>query len=153
MAFELRPGIQAIVYRNIGSKKEFLVLHRIKNWSGWEFPKGGVKNGEKYENAAIRELKEECNINKKDILHLWRTNYNVVINYPKEMWKESGYKGSLNKLFIIEIKKNAKCSIPKYNNEHDKLEWVLEEKINKYLCPELLKDLFISKKIIYGFRC
>lgn len=37
----------------------------VKSWAGqkdWEFPGGGVDNGESWENAAVRELYEETGI-------------------------------------------------------------------------------------------
>ncbi len=42
--------------------EKFLLLHRVLHWSGWEFAKGGVKVGEKIEDAIKRELFEETGI-------------------------------------------------------------------------------------------
>jgi hypothetical protein len=56
MDYKFRDGIQAIVYRNVGDKREFLIMRRIKNWIGWEFPKGGIKRNETHKQALMREL-------------------------------------------------------------------------------------------------
>lgn len=48
--------------------EKFLLLHRILNWSGWEYPKGGIESGEKIESAIGRELLEETGIPKFEII-------------------------------------------------------------------------------------
>lgn len=48
--------------------EKFLLLHRVLNWSGWEFAKGGIEDGEKVENAIGRELLEETGIPKFEMI-------------------------------------------------------------------------------------
>ena len=48
--------------------EKFLLLHRILNWSGWEFAKGGIEEGEKIEIAIGRELLEETGIPKFEMI-------------------------------------------------------------------------------------
>jgi putative (di)nucleoside polyphosphate hydrolase len=48
--------------------EKFLLLHRILNWNGWEFPKGGVKKGETHLEAIKRELFEETGISGYEII-------------------------------------------------------------------------------------
>jgi 8-oxo-dGTP pyrophosphatase MutT (NUDIX family) len=71
--------------REVGSKKSFLIernivgiitfdgekfllLHRILNWTGWEYAKGGINDGEKIEAAIGRELFEETGIPKFELI-------------------------------------------------------------------------------------
>jgi 8-oxo-dGTP pyrophosphatase MutT (NUDIX family) len=42
--------------------EKFLLLHRVLNWEGWEFPKGGIDTNESHEETIKRELFEETGI-------------------------------------------------------------------------------------------
>ena len=48
--------------------EKFLLLHRILNWTGWEYVKGGIDEGESPEEAIKRELFEETGISKYDLI-------------------------------------------------------------------------------------
>jgi len=62
--------LECIVYRKRGNKIEFLLMKRIPEKGGfWQPPCGGMENEDKsLKDAAFRELSEEANISKKDIL-------------------------------------------------------------------------------------
>lgn len=152
MKNKLRPSVQAIVYReNAKGEKEFLILYRVKNWNGWEFPKGGIKKDEKEEDAIIRELKEECNIENNDIIRIWKTHNNVIINYPEDMQKKTGYEGSIYKLFIVNVSGKTNCKIPENSIEHKNLKWIPEKDAKKYLMKELLEDMNAAIKILSSY--
>ena len=68
----------------INKSKEVLICQRPKgkNMSGfWEFPGGKVKNGEKFDIAAIREIKEELVVS----IDIKKINYlmNIFFEYPE----------------------------------------------------------------------
>ena len=46
---------------------EVVVIHRVKNWKGIDFPGGHIEQGEEIVPSVIREVKEETNL---DISHL-----------------------------------------------------------------------------------
>lgn len=48
--------------------EKFLLLHRVLNWSGWEFAKGGIEDKEPIEKAIGRELFEETGIPKFEMI-------------------------------------------------------------------------------------
>lgn len=57
-----------IVYRRAGDECLFLlVLSRLTKRALWEFPKGGVEQGETLKQAALRELVEETGIAENEI--------------------------------------------------------------------------------------
>ena len=138
--YKFRDGIQAIVYREINDKREFLILHRIKNWNGWEFPKGGTKLGEGHNDALIRELGEECGILQKDIELILPTNTNIQIDWPEKSWKPTGYRGALYKNFLVKLNPSTKITLEKNDEpEHDSNRWVSKTEALNYLEPTLLK--------------
>lgn len=55
-----KQGVQGIIYCRAG--RRFLLLHRSLNWKGWEFPKGGVEEGENTKEALLREILEETGL-------------------------------------------------------------------------------------------
>lgn len=66
----------AIVFRETRGKREYLLL---KSRTGdWEFPKGGVENGEELQQAAIREVQEETGISEFRLLDGFRDEYDYV---------------------------------------------------------------------------
>jgi 8-oxo-dGTP pyrophosphatase MutT (NUDIX family) len=58
----IRRGIAAILFRRSSRGFEFLIMHRILRWRGWEALKGGRNPGERPRRALARELKEELGI-------------------------------------------------------------------------------------------
>jgi len=152
MILEFRSNIQAVVYRKLNGKNEFLLAHRIKNWDGWEFVKGGVKVGETHEEAVKRELQEEAGIKSEDLIKLWKTHFNTIIEYPKNISEKCGYKGSLNKTYLVEVKNSTEVNLPKNNSEHSELIWVMENKMKSYLSYSLFSDFLRVKKIIESYE-
>lgn len=57
MAEQCRGRAQALVVRG---KRVLMVKHRQDGEEYWVLPGGGIKNGEEPEEAALRELSEEC---------------------------------------------------------------------------------------------
>ena len=58
MDSEVREIVGVIVFDG----EKFLLLHRVMNWIGWEFPKGGIDADEPIEKALARELFEETGL-------------------------------------------------------------------------------------------
>ena len=55
----------------------------------WQFPQGGVDEGEDYKNAAFRELREETGVSSAELIALtpgWLV-YDFPPDYPKKKWK------------------------------------------------------------------
>jgi 8-oxo-dGTP pyrophosphatase MutT (NUDIX family) len=66
----------AILFRDTRDRREYLLL---KSRPGdWEFPKGGVENGEELQQTAIREVKEEAGIQDFRLIDGFREDYDYV---------------------------------------------------------------------------
>jgi 8-oxo-dGTP pyrophosphatase MutT (NUDIX family) len=138
MPKKLRKSVQVIPYRRQGSETEFLILHRVRNWTGWEFPKGGIEPREGFRQAALRELEEECSLKGSDIVSMRPASYGFVINYSKEYRKKSIYDGAEFKILIAELSRKARTDISKnIVREHDAFRWLPEGRAAKLLRSDL----------------
>ena len=96
----LRSGVGIVV---LNEKNQVFLAKRIDNPKNfWQMPQGGVDKGEKYYNAALRELKEETSIQTvsliKEIDGL--TTY-LLPNYLVGIIWKGKYKGQKQKWFIV----------------------------------------------------
>ena len=111
---------------------KFLLAERNKeNYNGyWIIPGGGVKFGETIQEAAIREIKEETNldveiiksIGHKEVINVPGNYHSIVFFHlakPKHINIEAKEDVSSAKFFSIEEIKNLKIA--------ESVEWVLKE--------------------------
>ena len=112
-----RPGVCIITYRMHNKNKEFLLLHRTKNWRGWEIPKGGMQPHEDEDHVAARELQEETGCDGK----IKKLDYTLQYDWPKDYIKDDmEFEGARLRLYSAEIK----CgSITVDETEHDGYKW------------------------------
>jgi len=129
-----RSGICAIIF--LRKEQKFLIFHRIKNWSGWEFLKGGIRAGETEEECLKRELEEETGSKKYKIIV--RMPYEIKYSWTKEYVKDHHkWIGTSNRLYLIEFF-DRRIKIDK--EEHDGFRWVKNPE--KYLTYDNLKVAF-----------
>ena len=77
-----RRGVVAVIVRD----QQFLVIHRSQHVAAPGmicFPGGGIEPGESEQQALIRELREELNVDVQPTQHLWRstTPWNVALSW------------------------------------------------------------------------
>jgi len=124
--------IEVVAAIIINEEGKILIAKRkssLKMGGLWEFPGGKVEKGEKYEDTAIRELKEEMNI---DI---------QVMDYIGETISE--HKEKPIKLIAFKcIIKNGEISL----TDHDEYKWVrIDELIHHEFTPA---DKYFVAKLI-----
>lgn len=108
---------------------QFLILHRTKNWAGWEFLKGGIKEGENDLKCLKREIKEETGIKKYKIIA--KTHYFIKYRFPKGFVKDKHiFYGARGYVFLIEVF-TKKVKIDK--SEHDRYLWVSKDEASEIL--------------------
>ena len=96
----LRSGVGIVVLNN---KNQVFVARRIDNPKNfWQMPQGGVDKGEKYYEAAKRELQEETSI--KNIKLIKEIHGYITYNLPNNLlgiiWRGK-FKGQKQKWFIV----------------------------------------------------
>lgn len=97
-----RPNV-GIVIANAGN--EVFWGKRIREHS-WQFPQGGIKQGESPEQAMFRELYEEAGLRPEQVRVLARTHdwlrYDVPKHWIKREWR-STYRGQKQIWFLLRL--------------------------------------------------
>jgi putative (di)nucleoside polyphosphate hydrolase len=106
-----------------------VLICKRKNSNQWQFPQGGIDEGESPIEAAKREIFEEVGIKPSKIKVLGKIKDWVKYEIPKELAKKSfkkkGIVGQKQKWFIFKIKSEACISfVNDPDNEFDDFAWV-----------------------------
>lgn len=125
MAGKYRLAIFVVVYARTKNGIEYLILKRRHHWKGWEFTKGGINPGEKMENTARREAREETGLIP---LRIKKFNYSGRYLYKKKFADRKGIIGQTFSLYAAEVKK-GKVKIDKL--EHKGYKWLNFEQAEK----------------------
>ena len=127
MAFEKSAG--AVVFRRENRKIYYLLLHY--EWGHWDFPKGNIEKGEKLEDTAQREVKEETGI--KDLRFI--PGFKEWFKYFYKLKHENIFK--IVTFFLTETKtKKIKISF-----EHVGSKWLLYKEALEQLTFQNAKDI------------
>ena len=120
-----RPNVAMVV---INSMNKVLICRR-KNTRTWQFPQGGIDNGEDIKKAMYRELSEEIGLSKADVSLVGESEGTITYDIPKTIRSKvlgGKFKGQEQKWFLLKIKKDN--TEIKLDNEafpeFDKYEWV-----------------------------
>ncbi|RUT79420.1 NUDIX domain-containing protein [Ancylomarina longa] len=88
--------IEAAGGKVFNSDKQVLAIYRLEKW---DLPKGKVEKGESVEEAAVREVEEECGISDLKILKELNSTYHTYwmkgrFVLKRTYWYEMAYNGS-----------------------------------------------------------
>ena len=97
-----RKAVFIIVYSRIKNQIYYLILKRKLHWKGWEFPKGGLRKGEKILDAVKREVKEETGL-----MPIKTKKFNISgrYKYHKELENRKGFIGQSFSLYAVKTGK------------------------------------------------
>ncbi len=119
--------------------EKFLLLHRMQNWCGWEYAKGGIEKDETLEDAISRELFEETGIEKFELI----TEIDKLKYFNKKQNSDCVIKN-----FLVRVSSTAKVH---FNNqekdkngniilEHDSYKWFLPNEAIQKLTHNNMKN-------------
>ena len=129
----LRKGVGIIL---LNSENKVFVARRIDNPKNfWQMPQGGVDKNEDFLTAALRELKEETNIENVELIKELdgTTTYELPDNLLGIIWKGK-YRGQKQKWFLMRFKGNEnEINLRTKHPEFLDWQWIELEKITKYV--------------------
>ncbi len=106
-----RPNVAMIIVSDkYPHKKEVFIAQRNDLVEIWQFPQGGIDNGEEVKEALFRELEEEIGTDKATIV----AEYPEWISYdfPEKIAKKmKPYKGQKQRYFLLKLNEDAKINL------------------------------------------
>jgi 8-oxo-dGTP pyrophosphatase MutT (NUDIX family) len=133
----IRNGVAAIIFMNVKGKRKYLLFKRKMHWKGWEWMKGGLKNGENILMGLKREIKEETG-RREEEYSIKRTKFYHKFKYERPFIQDKKvWDGAKNKVFLIEFF-DKKIWIGKI--EHEGYRWFSrKEALKKITWPDQQK--------------
>jgi putative (di)nucleoside polyphosphate hydrolase len=140
-----RPNVSVIVYRKSDGK--FLLVHKPRRNHAWQFPQGGIDQGESVLEAAKRELKEELGTDQfKGFYH---SQHVLFYNFPPDYTRDDKFTGHKQNYVLTEFTGDDN-DIHLQSDELDEFRWVYQNEFPDYLeSQEYLKKI---NQVTYEFR-
>jgi putative (di)nucleoside polyphosphate hydrolase len=140
-----RPNVSLIVFRKSDGK--FLLVHKPRKNHAWQFPQGGVDEGETLEQAGLRELQEELGTDKFQGFE--KSSHVFFYNFPVDYVRDDKYTGHKQSYFLVEFT-GSDSDIQLDSKELDEFRWVYQNELPEYIeSPEYLKKV---NQVILEFR-
>jgi len=128
-----RPNVAAIILSpSYPAKCEVFIASRIDVENAWQFPQGGIDEGETPKEALFRELKEEIGTNEVEII----AEYPQWVSYdfpPVVADRMAPYDGQRQRYFLVKLKKGAKINIDTEIPEFSDYKFVESSKLTDYI--------------------
>ncbi len=137
---DYRPNVAAIVLSSDYPEKcEFLLFRRRGQKKSWQFPQGGIDEGETKIEALLRELGEEIGTSDVEILGEYPDW--ISYDFPSvASGKRYPFKGQSQKYFLVRLKDNNKVDLSAFREpEFDDYRCVTREALFK-------KAAFLKRK-------
>jgi putative (di)nucleoside polyphosphate hydrolase len=128
-----RPNVAAIVLSSkYPEKVEFFIAQRNDVEDSWQFPQGGIDEGENPKEALLRELKEEIGTDEVEIIAEYPDW--VSYDFPKTIAKKMyPYDGQKQKYFLVKLKPQAKIDLDTKEPEFNRYKFVSFDELFKYV--------------------
>jgi putative (di)nucleoside polyphosphate hydrolase len=130
---KFRPNVAAIVLSaKYPHTCEIFIASRTDVENAWQFPQGGIDEGETAKEALFRELEEEIGTKEIEIIAEYPTwvSYEFPPAIAKRMYP---YDGQRQKYYLVKLKKGAKVNINTKLPEFSEYKFVPTRNIYDYI--------------------
>ena len=152
--FRKKNKFESIFLQDGGKRLKNLINNSTNSVTPWEIPKGRKDDNETELECAMREIKEETNINNNTYTVLWN------VDPIKFSHKDDGV--VYNSIYYLAYMNNDSNWQPRINfnsinqlSEVEEVRWISLNDIKFLGLNEIYKKrlIFIYKKILYYFKC
>ncbi len=121
LGLKLRKGVVGVFTNPAG---EVLVGERANDLGAWQFPQGGIDDGEDFDQALRREMFEELGTDAFEILrsNTSLTTYTFPATLQSRIVKE--YDGQSHKWYLLRFVADAQPVLAKCDGEFCSFKWV-----------------------------
>ena len=136
---KLRQNVAGIIIQPHSGK--ILICERYKSTGAWQFPQGGVDEGESLEEALTRELNEEISLEAKDFTILEKKGpYRYLFGSERPI---RGHHGKIQHYFLARLdspisKINVKTEHPEFQDTR----WILPAEFKIKWLPEMKHEVY-----------
>jgi putative (di)nucleoside polyphosphate hydrolase len=127
-----RPNVAMIILSSeYPKKREVFIAQRNDLTDIWQFPQGGIDEGEEVKEALFREMEEEIGTNEAEIV----AEYPEWISYdfPDKIAKKmKPYKGQTQRYFLVKLKDDAHINLATKHPEFINYKFVDVEDVLDY---------------------
>ena len=110
-----RPNVAAVILSSqYPDKCEFFVAHRTDIKNAWQFPQGGIDEGETPREALKRELLEEIGCDNVEVLGEFPEWISYDFPQKTKSKKLYNYDGQTQKYFLVRLKVGAEIDLDAY---------------------------------------
>ncbi|MFT6863221.1 MAG: putative (di)nucleoside polyphosphate hydrolase [Akkermansiaceae bacterium] len=141
---EYRPNVAALM---VNANGRLLICERLLNPGAWQFPQGGVDEGESPDDAILREVEEEIGFQSGDYvveksLGGYRYVYPPAVQLSKPPHK-ARFVGQEQRYYQCRVKEGApEVDLMQEPREFARAKWILPEEFQLDWLPDFKKETY-----------
>ncbi len=148
---EYRPNVAALM---VNEKGRLLVCERLGNPGAWQFPQGGVDEGEEHDVAVLREVEEEIGLKPEHYL-VEKARGGYRYKYPPEVQqgmsaRKARFEGQEQTYYLCRVKGEApEVNLMQEPREFSQAKWIEPGEFELDWLPEFKKGTY--QKVMRDF--
>ncbi len=132
--FKLQEAAGGLVRNESG---QYLMIYRRGKW---DLPKGKIDYDESPEEAALREVTEECGVERISLLKVIDVTFHSYPQHSKQILKKTYW-------YLMQGDAQEKLK-PQREEDIEKAEWMTEEEIHQHVFPNTYASI---KRLLQGY--
>jgi putative (di)nucleoside polyphosphate hydrolase len=142
---QYRSAVSVLVVRKSDDpvgEQSVLLVHKPRTRDAWQLPQGGIEEGETFEQAALRELKEEAGLSMKSVDFVSKQIYRY--DFPQEFIERQHPFNDGQRLHFVVVEAAGDEMVSVDHHEVDDALWVTVDQLASYVDRKEYLDIVKS---------